>query len=709
MNNINKVQLNDLGFNFIDSPYIPEGKDEFYLRFKQSSENIYRFLTSEEIIILKSKGNSADNWNNIRVTENFSPNRIKNSNFYGLIRIGDIDDIYLDFHDLHQPVGIYDSTIVSCDIGSNVAISNVNYLSHYIIRDNSILININEMITTNYAKFGNGIIKEGESESVRIKLEICNENGNRSVLPFNGMLPADAYLWSKYRNEQNLMDILKEITQRQFDNHRGYYGVVDECTVIKNCRIIKDTNIGSHAYIKGCNKLKNLTINSNSESSTQLGEGIELVNGIVGFGCRIFYGVKAIRFILSDYSTLKYGARLINSYLGSNSTISCCEVLNSLIYPGHEQHHNNSFLCAATIKGQSNIASGATIGSNHNSRANDGEIVAERGFWPGLCTSLKHNCKFSTFNLLAKGSYPAEINNPYPFSLISNNETKGELVVLPAYWFMYNLYALARNSWKYAERDNRINKKLNVEFDYLAPDTINEMITAMELMLNITKGNDTYLKSKLKDPLEFFKENPDIDIITDTIEHSKRPTRIVKVGKAYFMYENFVLFYSVKTILNYCHNTKKNMKDILSSYKKPLSIKWHNIGGQLINDVDLKILKDKIENSEFSSWDDIHQFYIELSDHYESDKLNHAIYCYHKIIKKEVSRDLKKTFQDITTYISEETYNSRKKDYTNTFKLSTYDSREEMESVIGKLDENSFIKVIKNETKRLKELSELYL
>ena len=68
----------------------------------------------------------------------------------------------------------------------------------------------------------------------------------------------------------------------------------------------------------------------------------------------------AVRFLLGTNSSLKYGARLINSILGDNSTISCCEVLNSLIFPGHEQHHNNSFLCAAMLLGQTNLAAGAT-------------------------------------------------------------------------------------------------------------------------------------------------------------------------------------------------------------------------------------------------------------------------------------------------------------------------------------------------------------
>jgi hypothetical protein len=103
------------------------------------------------------------------------------------------------------------------------------------------------------------------------------------------------------------------------------------------------------------------------------------VNGIIGYGCRVFYGVKAVRFVLCDHSNLKYGARLINSILGPNSTISCCEVLNSLIFGSHEQHHNSSFLCASVLKGQTNMASAATVGSNHNSRSADGEIVAGQG------------------------------------------------------------------------------------------------------------------------------------------------------------------------------------------------------------------------------------------------------------------------------------------------------------------------------------------
>src|SRR4030042_6240352 len=240
--------------------------------------------------------------------------------------------------------------------------------------------------------------------------------------------------------------------------------------------------IGSHCYIKGANKLKNLTINSDEDEPTQIGEGVELVNGIIGFGCHIFYGCKAVRVVLCRNSNLKYGARLINSMLGDNSTISCCEVLNNLIFPAHEQHHNNSFLIAALVLGQSNIAAGATIGSNHNSRANDGEVQAGRGCWPGLCVTMKHYCRFASFTLLAKGDYPAELDITLPFSLVANDTTHDRLMLMPAYWWLYNMYALARNTWKFTSRDKRVTKTQHIEFDSLAPDTVEEIFAARGLL-----------------------------------------------------------------------------------------------------------------------------------------------------------------------------------------------------------------------------------
>ena len=299
------------------------------------------------------------------------------------------------------------------------------------------LFNIQELSCTNHSKFGNGILKEGEPESNRIDIAVSNENGGRAVLPFEKMIPADAYIWSRYRDDNVLMERLKVITEAEYPKTLDTFGIIEDDAVIKNTTLIKDAKIGACAYIKGAFKIKNVTILSSSDEVSQIGEGVELVNGIVGYGCHIFYQAVAVRFVIGRNCQLKYGARLLNSVLGDNSTVSCCELLNNLIFPFHEQHHNSSFLIATTVLGQSNIAAGATIGSNHNSRSPDGEIIAGRGFWPGLSSSFKHNSRFASFVLIAKGSYQYELDIEYPFALVAQGESPDSPVhIIPAWWFL---------------------------------------------------------------------------------------------------------------------------------------------------------------------------------------------------------------------------------------------------------------------------------
>ena len=733
MNDIQKSSIGTLGHDFIPQQYIPKGKDEYYLRKVQNRNGIhYRNVTANEIKILERNLNSSDDWKNVQVSDAFNPELVRNCKFFGLVRIGKLESLYLSFHDIKLPVGLYNSTIISCDFGNNVVIDNVNYISHYIVGNEVIIVNVNEISVSNHAKFGNGIIKKEEKEAVRIWLEICNENGGRSVLPFNGMLAGDAFLWSRYRDDDLLMSKFKEFTEKKFDDKRGYYGKIGDRTVIKNSKIMKDVWIGSDAYIKGANKLKNLTINSSPEGKSQIGEGVELVNGIIGFGCRIFYGVKAVRFILSSNSQLKYGARLINSYLGDNSTISCCEVLNSLIFPAHEQHHNNSFLCAALIMGQSNIAAGATLGSNHNSRSADGELIAARGFWPGLCVSLKHNSKFATFTLISKGDYPCELNIQIPFSLISDDVTNDRLVVMPAYWFMYNMYALARNSIKYVDRDKRSEKIQEIEYDWLAPDSVNEIFYSLQLMKKFAgqawaKKN----KKKISDKEiyligeKLLEENDpaldELEVLAEGFENSRRKTVLVKVRQAYHIFKELISYYGIAQIMNFAVGKNINgwQKLLQRLPLKATRNDWLNVGSQLLPQASVDTLLKRIRTGKIESWNEVHEFYRKNGELYKDQKLQHAFASLLEINKLASSKFNKKNFKTLLEqalatreWMTKAIYDSRAKDHHNEFRTMVYDNQQQMDKVIGKLDENEFINQQSAELKsfriKIEELGRLY-
>ncbi|TSA31248.1 MAG: DUF4954 family protein [Porphyromonadaceae bacterium] len=693
MENVTIHPANSLGKNFIPAEFLPEGCDQYYQRNRQSirTGNRWRNLRPDEVEALVENHNTSANWDEILVTEPFDPHLIRNTEFFGLVRIGSVRDAMIEHHDLRLSVGITNSLIISCDIGDDVAIHNVRYLSHYIIGDRCILFNISEMNTTDHAKFGNGTIKEGEPEEVRVWLDLMNEAGSRQVLPFDGMITADAYLWARYRDDSDLQKNLKAMTQNRLDNRRGYYGTIGDQCVIKNSLILKDVKIGACCYIKGANKLKNITINSSDAESTQIGEGVELVNGIVGYGCRIFYGCKAVRFILGNNSNLKYGARLINSFLGDNSTISCCEVLNNLIFPAHEQHHNNSFLIASVVMGQSNIAAGATIGSNHNSRANDNEIQAGRGFWPGLCTSLKHPGRFASFTLLSQSDYPAEMDIQLPFSLVNNNKSKDQLEIIPAFWWLYNMYALARNNRKFQTRDKRLQKIQHIEFDALAPDTVEEIFEACRLLEIWTAKAGT---------------SPDVEVLGEGMEKSKRKVVIIKAPQAYRAYQDMLHDYAMKNLLQY---RTEHPEATFSSMCKALNgeriTEWVNLGGQLIPMQDVDTLRADIGSGRVTTWEEIHERYDSLWAAYPLEKQKHAfatlqtLYGTEHITEQQWQLALDRAI-DIQQYICDQVYLSRKKDFDGPFRKITYRNAAEMKAAIGTVEDNEFIQKVRVETQK---------
>lgn len=728
MDQITVKPAGSLGRHFIPSEYLPTGKDEHYLRNLQNTRpaDSWRKLRRDELECLIKNGNFADCWDDVLVTEPFDPRLIVNTRFFGLVRIGRMREIVLEHHDLQIAAGIRNSSIISCDIGDDAAIQNVSYLAHYIVGDRCILADINEMHTTNYAKFGNGILKEGEPEKIRVWLDLMNETGCRQVMPFDGMITADAYLWAKYRDDKALQGKLKEITQQQFDSHRGYYGTVGDQTVIKNSQILKDVTIGSHAYIKGANKLKNLTINSSAAEQTQIGEGVELVNGIIGFGCHIFYGCKAVRFILGNNSSLKYGARLIHSFLGANSTISCCEVLNNLIFPAHEQHHNNSFLIASVVMGQSNMAAGATVGSNHNSRTNDNEVQAGRGFWPGLCTSLKHSSRFASFVLLSKGDYPCELDIPLPFSLLNNNTSLDQLEVMPAFWWLHNMYALARNKSKFQSRDKRKTRAQNIEFEPLAPDTVEEILHARLLLecwtakaklrqtgQNTADKTDSELAALGRELLNV--TSPDalkgLEVLGENMEKSKRKIVIIKPFGGYHAYGQMLLHYAVKNLLAYLQfNTGASFESMKNALGDNARRQWGNLGGQLVPEQDIDKLRADIGSGVLNTWQDIHNRYDELWQAYPLEKQRHAFAVLKELydgrLEKEQWQDALARSVKVQEYVCYQVYQSRQKDFENPFRRATYRNEAEMLAALGTIEDNSFVKQVRAETEEFKQLVE---
>jgi NDP-sugar pyrophosphorylase family protein len=727
MNDIRILEEEAYGFGFVPTAFLQPGEDEYRIRDVQlksllgREKDSYRSLTKTEIAALVANDNRCRDWSFLRVSDAFAPELVRNCEFAGLVRLGAVRRAVIEHHDLIAPVGITNSRVVACDIGDDCAIHGCSYIAHYIVGDGCVLLSNDEIHVSNHSKFGNGIVMEGEGEELRVELDLMNEAGGRSVPPFQDMTCADAYLWARRRDDAALLAAFKSMTDAMYDPRRGRYGSIGRASVLKSNRIVKDVAIGESAYVKGANKLKNLTILSSDEERTQIGEGVELVNGIVGRACRIFYGCKAVRFVLGPNSSLKYGARLIHSVLGDNSTISCCEMLNNLIFPGHEQHHNTSFLIASLVRGQSNVAAGATIGSNHNSRANDGEIEAGRGFWPGLSSSVKHSSRFASFCLLAKGDYRFEIDLSLPFCLVDDDPSRDRLVLVPAYWWSHNLYALMRNEGKLLARDKRVVKAQRIEFSPFAPDTAEEMIAAIDLIEGWAKG------------AELGTDSDFIELPPRLLENSGRKVVRKRPRRALAAYREMLLWYASNAVLEYLEPVARaaplspeaalaEALAALDSRAADREAEWENLGGQLVPSTKVEAILAKAREGALLDWSAMHAEYARLAAEYPADKAAHA-WAVLRLLDASPAAAVSAVGEapnpasllgsalsrlvSLSAHVEAQVFATRAKDFSNPFRKATYRSEAEMRAVVGCPEDNAFVKRTRKEMAALRERVEL--
>lgn len=684
---------------------------EFTHFFPEDSFENRRKATAEELEILLRNGNRFLNGseNSFWVPDGqnlFYPERIVGCEFSGTVILGQLTPGRLCFHDLNLETGLYFSYLENCRIGDNCVIRNVRYLSNYSIGNYVILFNIEEMSCTPHSKFGNGILKEGEPESARIWIDVRNENGGRAVLPFEGMVTGDAWLWSRFRDDRPLMDRFFEMTEKNNDGKQNVFGILEDRIVIKNTRLIKDVKVMSGAYIKGALKLKNMTVCSSPEEPSQIGEGVEMVNGIMGAGSKVFYQAVAVRFVLGRNCQLKYGARLLHSVLGDNSTVSCCELLNNLIFPFHEQHHNTSFLIAAEIRGQSNLAAGATAGSNHNSRSPDGELIAGRGFWPGLSTAFTHNSRFASFCLAARGSYLHPLDIVYPFSLISINGN--ELSITPAFWFTFNMYAVARNRTKFGLRDRRAVRKPYIETDPIAPDTVAEMTAAMRRLEQLT-GEQNPDDSRPAAAL-LADETAEPFVLTDTQAQKRYGATVIHPGRAWREYRRQLLLFAVRTVIERKEVATDSLRaEICAEWeKKPRYTEWENVGGQLIPSAKVKAMTEAVKKGGITDWEGVHRFYEKSEAEYPDEKLGLAMevirFLYGKPLSQWDDGEKLRTGKEAAAAaeaVYEAAAESRKKDYSDRFRRMVYGNSAEQAAVLKTFEEDTFLKQLRRETDEL--------
>ncbi len=610
-------------------------------------------LKDSEVKILEKNGCWAEDWKQIHVKRPFDLSLVHGTGFYGSVYIGRLEKGFIQFHGVSHPIGIYGCQITSSCIDDCSSLSR-STVSEAVIGRNVIIHDCSELSAK----------PDGFKEPVVIGAG--NEKSGREAVLFNGISMQEIWMQTHLKSYDILQQFIEQFNGDKLAEVSPYTVIEDNC-VIENTKAVRSVKLGRRGIISGAALVEECVIASGSAGRTSIGDNAIVKRSFIGSGVNIESGAFVEQCFLDKKVTVKQYARVIQSAVGCNSTIACGEVQNCFLAPLHEQHHNSSFLIAADIGGQCNIASGANLGSNHNSRANDGELAAGRGFWAGLSTSVKYCSSFAPFTLLAKSSFAYELDIRLPFALVSDNVKENTLDVMPAYWWRHNMYALFRNNWKFQKRLGKDGEC--IEYQFMAPDTAEDVQKALDLLKAYKKQIPAF-----------------------TLENSSRKVQILGIDDGIKAYKEMLLWYGVSAVLAWLKRP-----DVKADKYKNIPVDasrgtwgWTNVCGHLVCNVDLKQLVQDIEKGDFVSWDDVEERFERFDLEYPKTRFAHALHILAVLYgKKQFDRDMldkiNKDYEKLSEKIKKQIIATRTKDFENKFRkniLKEDDSLVEILSII---------------------------
>jgi NDP-sugar pyrophosphorylase family protein len=649
----------------------------------------YRALTESEINQLENQMCYCSDWNNFSVTDGFNPKTVQNSRFYGIIIIGNQNNIIKLFGGIKQQAGIYNSILHNVTIGNNCYINNVkSHISNYTIGDNVIINNVQMIATDGKNSFGNGQ-----------KISVLDESGGRQIMMYDNLSAQIAYIMTLYRHRPKLISTLENIISDYSASKSFVRGYIGKNSKIINSGSFKNIWFGDYLVIDGARSLENGTIVSNQESPVLIGNNVILKNFIIQTGTTITDGV------ILDKCFVGQGCELGKNYSAENSVIfaNCQgfhgEACSIFAGPFTVTHHKSTLLIAGMYSFL-NAGSGSNQ-SNHMYKL--GPIhqgIVERGSKTTSDSYLLWPAKIGPFTLVMGRHYKNSDTSDMPFSYLIEHDDKSWLV--PG----VNLRSVGtiRDAMKWPKRDNRkdSNKIDCINFNLLSPYTIQKMVSALNILENLKSVSGASSE-------EFIYNNTSI-----SQSSLSRGVLLYNIGIDKFL---------GNSVITRLHNIELKSLDDLRKRLRSDSDKgkgeWIDLSGLIAPKDEINKLLDSIEKGEIASLDGIqimlqklHDSYYEIEWNWASELLEWRL---GKPIEEITSKDITKVvmqWKKSVLDLDQMLYDDAKKE----FQLSSMTGfgidgdketqQADFEMVRGIFEENSLVLEIKTHMERKSKLGE---
>ena len=429
----------------------------------------YRLLTEAEIAALKDHANSADDWAQVWVKEDFVPKYILNTHFSGWVRLGLFEKTFDLPGGISKHSGLYYTYLHNVEVGDNCCIEHVNnYIANYTIGEETFISNVDTILVQGETTFGNGV-----------EVSVLNETGGREVLSYDQLSAHEAYFMAMYRHRPELIQRLRQLIMSYIDRLRSSHGTIGSHAHITDVGNITNVKIGDYAEIVGTRRLYNGSVNSVREAPVTLGYSVICTDFIISSGSRVESGTALSRCFVGQACTLAHGYSASDSLFFSNCHGENGEACAIFAGPFTVTHHKSTLLIASQFSFM-NAGSGSNQ-SNHMYKL--GPIhqgIMERGAKTSSDSYILWPARIGAFSLVMgrHTTHPDLANLPFSYLIESCDKT----FLIPG----VNLKSVGtiRDAQKWPRRDARTDPHRldQINYNLLSPYTIQKMINGRQIL-----------------------------------------------------------------------------------------------------------------------------------------------------------------------------------------------------------------------------------
>jgi len=437
----------------------------------------YRLLTEEEILALEDNGCTAEDWTSVNVAEDFQPANVRDVRFYGEVFLGVFEKSLEVSHGFFRHSGIRNATLRNAVVGDNCIIENIgNFINNYVIGEECYISNVCIMETTDGATFGEGLT-----------IPVLNEAGSGNVILFSGLTANLAALMVRHSHDKELTYAMRRMAREDIAERVPEVGTIGNRVKIINTSEITNTHIADDCEVNGACRLSDCTLTSEFENSVYIGSGVICENSIIADGTTILNNSNISDCYVGECCQLTNGFTAENSVFFANCYMGNGEACSAFCGPFSASHHKSSLLIGAMFSFYN--AGSATNFSNHAYKMGPVHYgVLERGSKTASGSHILLPATIGAFSVcLGKiANHPNTASMPFSYIISDGKDT----YLVPAKCL--GTVGLFRDVRKWKRRDMRpFNaKKSAINYDWLNPMTMNEVMTGLQSLRQLEALSD---------------------------------------------------------------------------------------------------------------------------------------------------------------------------------------------------------------------------